>query len=59
MTSCFVYSVATLYAHASGLKSLDVSPDGTAVVAAGTDTSGRQMIAVWAVSYTHLRAHET
>jgi hypothetical protein len=46
--------VATLYAHASGLKSLDVSPDGTAVVAAGTDTSGRQMIAVWdigAVTY--------
>ena len=39
--------VATLYAHASGLKSLDVSPCGRAVVAAGTDTSGRQMIAVW------------
>ena len=38
---------ATLYAHASGLKSLDVSPCGRAVVAAGTDTSGRQMIAVW------------
>ena len=39
--------VATLYAHASGLRSLDVSPCGRAVVAAGTDTSGRQMIAVW------------
>jgi hypothetical protein len=46
--------VATLYAHASGLKSLDVSPDGTAVVAAGTDTSGRQMIAVWDIgAVTH------
>ena len=45
---------ATLYAHASGLKSLDVSPDGTAVVAAGTDTSGRQMIAVWDIgAVTH------
>ena len=39
--------IATLYAHASALKSFDISPDGRALAAAGMDTQGRQLIAVW------------
>ncbi|EEH53041.1 uncharacterized protein MICPUCDRAFT_21760, partial [Micromonas pusilla CCMP1545] len=44
--------VATMQAHASGLSSVDVSPDGRALVAAGMDTQGRQLIAVWDISKT-------
>ena len=46
--------IATLYAHASALRSLDISPDGRALAAAGMDTQGRQLIAVWDISQSYV-----
>lgn len=38
---------------ATALKSLDISPDGRALAAAGMDTQGRQLIAVWDISQSY------
>ncbi|KAF6264700.1 hypothetical protein COO60DRAFT_1654818 [Scenedesmus sp. NREL 46B-D3] len=42
--------LAVLCAHASRLAALDVSADGRALVAAGCDSQGRQVIALWDIS---------
>jgi hypothetical protein len=42
--------LSSVAAHASRLAALDVSADGRALVAAGCDEQGRQVIALWDIS---------
>jgi WD40 repeat protein len=46
----FPLHVLSVAAHASRLAALDVSADGRALVAAGCDEQGRQVIALWDIS---------